>query len=53
MGAGLHAGSLPRRRCRWLQQVSWKWTRIRAVLITLGVIRSSVELLAGGHAAGK
>jgi hypothetical protein len=33
--------------------VSWKWTRICAVLITLGVIRSSVELLAGGHAAGK
>jgi hypothetical protein len=31
--------------------VSWKWTRLRAVLVTLGVVRSSVELLACGHAA--
>jgi hypothetical protein len=54
MGAGLHAGSLPRRRCHRLRQVSWKWTRLRAVLISLGIIRSSedgVKLLAGGHAA--
>jgi hypothetical protein len=34
--------------------VSWKWTRLRAVLVTLGVVCSSeddVELLTGGHAA--
>jgi hypothetical protein len=33
--------------------VSWKWTRLRAVLVSLGVVRSSeddVKLLAGGHA---
>jgi hypothetical protein len=27
------------------------WTHIRAVLVTLGVVHNSVELLAGGHAA--
>jgi hypothetical protein len=34
--------------------VSWKWTRLRAVLVSLGVVRSSedgVKLLTGGHAA--
>jgi hypothetical protein len=34
--------------------VSWKWTRLRAVLVSLGIIRSSeddVKLLAGSHAA--
>jgi hypothetical protein len=34
--------------------VSWKWTRLRAVLVSLGVVRCSeidVKLLAGGHAA--
>jgi hypothetical protein len=34
--------------------VSWKWTRLRAVLVSLDVVRSSedgVKLLTGGHAA--
>jgi hypothetical protein len=34
--------------------VSWKWTRLRAVLVSLGVVHRTevdVKLLAGGHAA--